>query len=414
MHVVLIEPRFPKNQKQFVRALAEVGATVTAIGEGSKASLDDELRHWLTHYEEVGNVTDEQQVLRAVRFIQQFKPIDRLEATVEAHIMAAARVREAAGIPGTSSRTAFLCRDKPAMKEVLRAGGVPCAASTSASSAADVLAFAEAVGWPLILKPRDGAGASGAARVDGPGDVDAALLALHVDPAGPSPSGGRSVAVEELIEGHEGFYDTLTAGGQVVHDFASHYYPNVLEAMRTRWISPQICVTNRIDAASGYDEVKALGHKVITLLGIETSATHMEWFFGPKGLKFSEIGCRPPGVRCWDLYNVGNDMDLYHEWARLITGRGPGTRPSRRYATGMIALRPDRDGRIVGYEGVDAIGQAFGPYMIDWYLPPEGTPTQGVEAGFMANAWVRMKHESYDELRRMMDIVGQTVKVRAR
>ena len=58
-----------------------------------------------------------------------------------------------------------------------------------------------------------------------------------------------------------------------------------------------------------------MGRKVIELLEIETSATHMEWFFGPKGLKFSEIGCRPPGVRAWDLYSAGNDMDLYREWA---------------------------------------------------------------------------------------------------
>ena len=70
MHIVFIEPRFPGNQKQFVKALAEVGATVTAIGEGSKASLDDDLQHWLTHYEEVGNVTDEAAVLGALRFIQ--------------------------------------------------------------------------------------------------------------------------------------------------------------------------------------------------------------------------------------------------------------------------------------------------------------------------------------------------------
>jgi len=32
----------------------------------------------------------------------------------------------------------------------------------------------------------------------------------------------------------------------------------------------------------------------------------------------------------------------------------------------------------------------------------------------MANAWLRMKHENYDELRRILDIVGQTVKVHAR
>jgi hypothetical protein len=37
----------------------------------------------------------------------------------------------------------------------------------------------------------------------------------------------------------------------------------------------------------------------------------MEWFYGPKGLKFSEIGCRPPGVGAWDLYCAGNDLDLY-------------------------------------------------------------------------------------------------------
>lgn len=407
MHVVLIEPRFPANQKHFVRALAEVGATVTAIGEGSKGSLDDELKRWLTHYEEVSNVTDPQQLLGAVKRIQSAKSIDRLEATIEAHIMAAAHVREAAGIPGTSSRTAFLCRDKPAMKEVLRAGGVPCAQSTSASSFEEVVAFAEQVGFPLILKPRDGAGASGAARVDHVSEIEPALRDLGVQY-------GKSIAVEEYLEGHEGFYDTLTLDGDVVYDFVSHYYPNVLEAMRTRWISPQICATNRIDLASGYDEVKRLGGKVIELLGIESSATHMEWFYGPKGLKFSEIGCRPPGVRAWDLYNVGNDMDLYREWALTICGVRSGTRPSRRFATGMIALRPSQDGRIVGYEGADHIGRAFGPHLIDWYMPHEGTPTQPVAAGFMANAWVRMKHESYDELRRMLDIVGQTVKVWAR
>lgn len=410
MHVVFIEPRFPTNQKLFVRALAEIGVTVTAIGEGSKASLDDDLRRWLRHYEEVRNVTDDTQVLRAVRNIASRAHIDRLETTVEAHIMAAARVREAARIPGTSIRTAFLCRDKPAMKDALRAGGIACAQSTAASSLAEVLAFAETVGYPLILKPRDGAGASGAVRVDADSEVPAALRSLHV----PSEGGGRSVAVEEFLEGHEGFYDTLTSNGKVVHEFISHYYPNVLQAMRTRWISPQIASTNRVDVATGYDEIKAMGRKVNEILGIESSATHMEWFYGPKGLKFSEIGCRPPGVRAWDLYNVGNDMDLYREWALAVCGAHAQQRPSRQYATGMIALRPTQDGRIVGYDGADAIRHAFGRNLIDWHLPHPGTPTQPVEAGFMANAWVRMKHENYDDLRRILDVVGQTLKVIAR
>ena len=402
-HIIFIEPRFPANQKQFIKGLAEVGATISAIGEGSKDSLDGELRHWLTHYEEVTNVCDEKQVLDAVRFIQRRKHVDRLEATVEAHIMPTAHVREAAGIPGTSTRTAYLCRDKPAMKEVLRQGGVPCAESTAAASADEVRAFIERVGYPVIIKPRDGAGASGASRIESDRELEPALRAL-----GP----GRSIAVEEFIEGHEGFFDTLTLRGHVVHQFATHYYPNVLEAMRTRWISPQFLTTNRIDTP-GYDEVKVMAQKVVTLLGIETSATHMEWFSGAKGLKFSEIGCRPPGVRAWDLYNVGNDMDLYREWSMLIAAGRPGQYPSRRLSAGIIALRPDRDGRIARYEGLEQIREAFGDYLIDWHLPPEGTPTQGVEAGYMANAWIRLKHENYDHLRHMLDVVGRTVKVRA-
>jgi D-alanine-D-alanine ligase-like ATP-grasp enzyme len=408
MHVVLIEPRFPANQKQFVRALAEIGATVTAIGEGSKESLDSELKHWLTHYEQVQNVTSQQQVLKAVGFIQSRAHIDRLEAVVEAHIMPTAHVREAAGIPGTSVKTAFLCRDKPAMKEVLRAAGIPCAQSTGASTEAEIKAFVEQVGYPVILKPRDSAGASGAVRVDSDAELIPAMDSLDLDRP------GRSVAVEEFIEGHEGFYDTLTLNGEVVHEFASHYYPNVLEAMRTRWISPQFISTNRIDDAPGYDEVKEMGRKVVKALGIETSATHMEWFFGPRGLKFSEIGCRPPGVRTWDLYNVGNDMDLYREWAMLICAGRPSQRASRRFSAGVIALRPDRDGRIAAYEGMDVIGRHFAGNVIDWHLPPEGMPTAPVEAGYMANAWIRMKHESYDELRRILNIIGQSVKVRAR
>jgi hypothetical protein len=405
VHIVFIEPRFPGNQKLFVQALAEIGATVTAIGEGSKASLDDDLKRWLTHYEEVGNVTDDSAVLGALRFIQSRHHVDRLEATVEAHILPVARVREIAGIPGTSVRTAFLCRDKPSMKEVLRDGGVPCAQSTAAVTAAEVHAFAERVGFPLILKPRDGAGASGATRVESAAEIDAALGAF---------GGGRSIAVEEFIEGHEGFYDTLAVGGAVAHDFVTHYYPNVLEAMRTRWISPQFIATNRIDSAPAYTELRQMGARVIQLLGLETSATHMEWFFGPKGLKFSEIGCRPPGVRAWDLYNVANDMDLYHEWAAAVCAGKPTQTASRRMSAGIIALRPSQDGVIAGYSGLDAIGKAFGEYVIDMHLPPEGHPTQPVAAGYMANAWLRMKHENYDELRRMLDIVGQTVKVHAR
>ncbi len=405
--VVFVEPCFPVNQREFVRALHAVGARVTGIGERPKSSLDPELRQWLTHYEEIPNVTSEAALERAVRFVQSKVRVDRLEATIEAHVMAAAKVREKCGIPGTSVKTTFLCRDKPSMKDALREAGVPCAQSLGSSNVDEIRAFADRVGYPLIIKPRDAAGASGTQRVESPAGLIQALAEFKVDK-------GASVAVEEFIEGHEGFWDTLTVGGKVIHEWVCHYYPNVLDAMRHRWISPQFICTNRIDAVPGYLEVKQMGRKVLDALEIDTSATHMEWFYGPKGLKFSEIGCRPPGVRAWDLYAAGNDIDIYKEWAMCVVHGRPSQRLSRRFSAGIIALRPDRDGRIVGYEGVQAIERAYGQWIIDMHLPAAGTPTQPVEAGYMANAWMRFKHPDYDELRRIMNDVGETVKVRAR
>lgn len=406
MNVVFVEPFFPRNQREFVRGLAEAGATVVGIGESPLDAMDDDLKGWMHHYEQVGSVTDVARMTEVVRWVQSKLWVDRLEATVEAHTLPAAQVREACTIPGTSVRTAWLCRDKPSMKEVLRDAGVPTAASAAVASAAEAHAFAEEVGYPLILKPRAAAGAAGTVRVDGRDELERALGVFGAE-------GTDSIAIEEFVEGHEGFYDTITIGGGVACDFASHYFPNVLEAMRTRWISPQFIATNRIDSAPDYAELRELGRRVVAALGIDTSATHMEWFFGPKGLRFSEIGCRPPGVGAWDLYSAGNEVDLYREWANAIVHGAVERQPSRRYAAGIIALRPDGDGAITGYSGIDDAQQRLGEWVIDAHFPAPGTPTQGVEAGYMANAWVRMRHPDYDVLRGMLDDVGRTVHVHA-
>ena len=407
MDVIFIEPCFPANQREFVRALASVGARVIGIGERPKSALGPDLERSLAHYEQIGNVCDTDALQKAVHWVQGRARVERLEAVVEAHVMTAAVVRERCGIPGTSVHTTWLCRDKPSMKDALRKAGVPCAESVGSGDRTQLRAFAARHGYPLIVKPRAGAGASGACRVNHDGELEAALDAAGV-------GRGGEVAVEEFIEGHEGFYDTLTANGQVLHDFACHYYPNVLEAMRNRWISPQFIATNRIDAAESYDELKLMGRRVIQALGIATSATHMEWFAGPKGLKFSEIGCRPPGVRAWDLYAAANDFDIYREWAMAIVHGRPGQRLSRRYSAGIIALRPEADGVIAGYEGFERARARFGENLLDWHLPDPGTPTQPVEAGYMANAWIRARDTDYDRLRAILNEIGETVRVRVR
>ena len=405
MNVIFVEPSFPFNQREFVRGLHAAGANVIGIGERPAGYLPDEVKGWLADYVQVSSVVDEPSLLEAVRAVQNNVWVDRLEATVEAHISAAAAVREATGIPGTSTETAFLCRDKPAMKEALRNAGISCAQSTRASTPQDARDFAAAVGYPLIVKPPAGAGAAGTFKVRGDDMLESVIVESGL-------SNGQSVAMEEFIEGHEGYIDTVTIDGEVGHEFITHYYPNVLEAMRERWISPQMITTNRIDAP-GYREVREMTRRVIKILDIGTSATHMEWFYGPKGLKFSEIGCRPPGVGQWDVYCAANEFDLYYEWAHALVHGKTRTAPSRRYAAGMIALRPERDGRITGYSGLDEIGRRYGDCIVASHLPDAGTTTQPVEAGYMANAWMRVRHPNYDELRNIMNEIGETVRVHA-
>jgi formate-dependent phosphoribosylglycinamide formyltransferase (GAR transformylase) len=406
MNVVFVEPHFPPTQRHFVRALAEVGATVIGVGESPGDYLDDQLKGWMSHYHQVHTVVDVGVLTDAVRWIQDKVWVDRLETTIEAHTLPVAHVRENCTIPGTSSRTAWLCRDKPSMKDALRAAGVPTAASTAADHAEQVREFAARVGYPIILKPRTGAGALDTTRVDNDTELAHALGQFGAQ-------GVSSIAVEEFVEGHEGFYDTLSIDGEPALDFVSHYFPNVLDAMRTRWISPQFISTNRVDQVDDYAQLREMGRRVNEALGIGTSATHMEWFFGPKGLRFSEIGARPPGVGAWDLYSAGNDLDVYREWANAIVHGHVGAQPSRRFASGIIALRPDHDGAITGYSGVDDVQARNGEWVIDAHLPPPGTPTQPPAAGYMANAYVRMRHPDYDALRGLLDDVGRTVHVYA-
>jgi len=76
---------------------------------------------------------------------------------------------------------------------------------------------AEKTGYPLIVKPIDGAGSG------------------HL-PAGSAPSWTRScqrahlprVSVEEFIDGQEFTYDTICAGGQVLFENICQYHPRPL------------------------------------------------------------------------------------------------------------------------------------------------------------------------------------------
>ena len=72
--------------------------------------------------------------------------------------------------------------------------------------------------------------------------------------------------------------------------------------------------------------------------------------------------------------------------------------------------------RVQAREWVDrleAIWRQFGKCIVARHFPPPGTPTQPIEAGYMANVWMRVRHPDYDELRHILNTIGETIRVRA-
>src|SRR4029450_8355932 len=109
----------------------------------------------------------------------------------------------------------------------------------------------------------------------------------------------------------------------------------------------------------------------------------------------------------------GNEIDLYRAWADAIVHENVFHVPTRAYAAGIVALRPEAEGHITGYSGGDEAQGRLGEWVLDPTFPPPGTPTQPVAAGYMANAYVRMPHPDYDHLPGMPDDVGRPVHVHA-
>ena len=325
--------------------------------------------------------------------------------------MPAAHVREACGIPGTSR-----AHGVPVPRQAGDEGGAARgrrpvrAVDRRADTADEVRAFARAVGFPLILKPRDGAGASGTFRVDDDAELERALArarARRTAARSPSRSSSRATRASTTRS---------RSTGRSSHEFALHYYPNVLEAMRTRWISPQFVAPTAIDSADGYDEVKAMGAKVAA--APRHRAPRRRTWSGSSGPRASSsprsAAARRACARGTSTASR-NDMDLYREWAMAVVA-GPRRASGRRAASppGIIALRPDRDGAIAGYEGVDEIGAALRRRTSSTRTSRRRARRRSrVEAGYMANAWLRVKHPDYDALRRHARRRRATVKVRA-
>jgi hypothetical protein len=113
----------------------------------------------------------------------------------------------------------------------------------------------------------------------------------------------------------------------------------------------------------------------------------------------------------WDVHCWANDFDLYREWGNAITHGKAEPKPSRRYSAGLISLRPSQDGRVKAITGWDAVQRRCGQWLGKVYLAPIGSPTAPVGSGYIGHSYVRLRHPDYDECRKMLNFVGENLKV---
>lgn len=228
------------------------------------------------------DTTDTKEVLALARR----ERINGIVALNDYSVPTAAHVAHTLGLPGIPPEVAANAVNKHAMRILWRDRGVPSARFRAAWTIKEAKEAAEAIGWPVVLKPSWSLGGAsrGVSLANGPEDLERAWNFAE------SFRHDDSVLVEERLIGSEHSAETLTWNGET-HVVAigdkvktdppyrvdkSVIYPTLLRGTAFE----QACETIR-------DAVRALG--------ITHGAAHVEFCVTSQGAKLFEIGARCGG-----------------------------------------------------------------------------------------------------------------------
>jgi formate-dependent phosphoribosylglycinamide formyltransferase (GAR transformylase) len=400
MNVLLLSPGYPAEMPLFTRALARAGARVFGLGDQPEAALPKEVRAALASHVHVRSLWHEDAVVEFVCRLPGAHKIERVECLWEPYMLLAAKLREALGVPGATVRETLPFRDKEVMKQALDAAGLRTPRHVRARTMAACWEAAEALGFPLILKPIAGAGSADTYRVNHADELRAILPRLRHVP---------EVSVEEFIDGEEYTFDTITVGGQIAYHNIAWYRPRPLVARSNEWISPQVVALRQVDQPVLH-EGAALGQAVIEALGVDTSFTHMEWYRKSDGeVVFGEIGLRPPGAHQVDQMNYACDVDVYLEWARAVTGQAVSGPVERKYNVATVYKRAVGSGRIRRIEGWSRIQAAYGAHIVWNTLLPVGAMRRNWRQTLVSDGFLMLRHPDLERTLAMADDIGQNL-----
>ncbi len=143
------------------------------------------------------------------RLIQRTDPVDVLGGFNEVTQHLAAVVGASLGLPYHAPEVIQRTRQKDEMRRVLREAGVDATpAQLVEGGHDDIVAFGEAHGYPLVLKPVDGRGSLGISIVRCAADVPTGLAYFG------QWASQRTMLVEKLLSGDEYSVETFSEHGR--------------------------------------------------------------------------------------------------------------------------------------------------------------------------------------------------------
>lgn len=319
MNVIFISPHFPLHFWNFCDRLKRLGVNVLGIGDAPYDSLAPEVRNSVGEYYYVTSLEDYDQVYRAVGYyIGRYGRIDYVESQNEYWLELEARLRTDFNITsGWKTDELQSVKLKSQMKLGYRRAKVKTARHHLIDQLDEALQFATKVGYPVIVKPDNGVGASNTWKI---GD-EAGLTNLYHETLAHYPA--HHFIMEEFVPGHIETFDGITdAQGNIVF-----YTGQVMMATPLAMLQgtgENVSYTQNVQAT----DLNDIGPRVVKAFGLRNRFFHFEFFrldedkkgLGKRGDVLGlEVNMRAPGGYIPDKMNYAYNVDVYQIWAEALT-----------------------------------------------------------------------------------------------
>lgn len=171
-----------------------------------------------------------------------------------------ATVTDALGLPGISTRAAYLVADKLAMKDALSEANIPIPNYTAINADDDAEKLVDKLGLPLVIKPVDSRGARGVQLIESESEIYEAIKIAEAN----SPTQramaeqylpGPQISTETLIDSNEAFTIGFSDRNyEALHETKPYFIENGGDAPSVLSESSQQAVIAAVEKAA-----KALG-----------------------------------------------------------------------------------------------------------------------------------------------------------